>query len=372
MAPNPSCEIKDGAAAYVTAVGGVNVTPTNTIIIRLASQVGVDSWQITCATTDETSDATAVTAALTIDPLTKTATFTAPAAGKAYRFRSVVNNGIDANGVVQTSYSTTFCVYTAVSGRRVLAADETTEGSTDFGWIVYHNDMIRNFGSGGGGGGSAGFFGANFHFLTYQNGSGVGATGLNHVPTTGVVQVNRGLVVQGTAVATLANAMLINGTAATGFQMVRPVLHGPIFGGTTVFTGTDIVADGLADHKPFSVVRTTTTTDSTPVTVFAFKPRDEALTSVFVEANAVASGGAAGGAYARATAIKMDGGVGTCSDVELTRNQEFTNAGFTGLSIGTGIWIGVSGATGFVNVKGTPTGRIKFGVTVTLAETSWA
>jgi hypothetical protein len=148
MAPNPACEIKVGAAAYVTAVGGVDMTPLETIIIRLASQVDVDAWLIECITTDDTSDAGTVYASLTIDSTNKTATFTAPAdTGKAYRFRSRVNGGIDRNGVAAPSYSTTFCLYTLVDGRRVMAADESTEGDSTFGWIKWINDMIRNFGS---------------------------------------------------------------------------------------------------------------------------------------------------------------------------------------------------------------------------------
>jgi len=622
--PSPICEVKNGSDAYVTAAGGVDITPNATVIIRLASQADVDSWHISCATTDDTSDAATVSGALTIDSTNKTATFTAPAAGKAYRFRSRVNGGIDRNGVAQTSYETTFCVYTRINGRRVAAADETTETDTTFGWVKWTNDTIRSlpsgvasgtwasFGGGGGGGadGHAQFFAANNHVLFYQGGSAVGATGLNHVPTTGVLEVKRGVLVQGTAVATLANAFLVAGTGASGFRLVAPIaqgltvsggatagslnlishlsvgsapaatgemrlslnnlishkspsgadqntiwinelgdvslgretnagaaymqsaannflrapitrirnptnidlarfdierteihrrLHiytgmsvsgaatgvsvalsdflqlgtsivanagkvrlsggthdivairdnsdaadrvalstwhlgsnqhevvlgagqvavtpfdsvalwvkdtgriravvdgaeawrtasgifqtggstrlnaqgGAVLAGTAVFTGLDMVADGLTNHKPVSVVRQMSTTNATVTPIFAFKPTDEAITSVFVEINAVASGGAGAGAYARAVAIKMDGGVGTCSSLEETRNQEFTHSGvgFTGIAVGSGIWIGVSGATGFVNVKGTPTGQIRWGATITLQSTSWA
>lgn len=352
MAPNPACEVKDGAAAYVTAVGGADVTPGNTVVIRLASDVDVDSWLIEVATTDDTSDADAINGTLTIDPVAKTATFTAPAPGKAYRFRSKVNAGVDRNGVVREEYETFFGVYTRINGRRVMSFDETTETDSNFGWTKWQNDLIRSLpsgvasgtwdsmagGGGGGGGGGGQPIGVNHQFLYYNNGSAVGATGMRYSPTTMAVTIDR-----------------------------------PVLGGTTVFTGLDIVADGLADHKPVSVVRRIVLTSATPVPVFAWKPTDEAITSVFVEANAVASGGAGAGSYARAATIKVDGGVGTCTDVELTRNQEFTHSGvgFTGFAIGTGIWIGVSGATGFVNVKGTATGQIKMGVTVTLQTTSW-
>lgn len=412
--PSPLVEIKDGSAAYVTAVGGVNITPSNTIVIRLASQTDVDSWLITCITTDGVDAAGTVTASLTIDSAAKTATFTAPAAGKVYRFQSKVNGGIDRNGVAQSSYSTTFCLYTVKNGRRKVAADESTEGDSTSGWVTALNALVDALPSGvaqpsglaGGGGGNLGIFGQNFNFLTYQGGSAVGATGLDYVPTLGTINANRGINVTGTGVATLANsmlnagtaatgfrmvapfmqglmatgvatlasAMLSAGTAATGFQLVSPVMVNPIMGGTAVFTGLDMVADGLVDHKPVSVIRRLQTTDATVTPVFSFLPKDEAITQVFVEVNAVASGGAGAGSYVRAAAIKMDGGVGTCSATEVTRSQEFTHSGvgFTGVAVGSGIIIGVSGATGFVNVKGGATGSFKWGATVTYQTTSWA
>ncbi len=138
---SPLCEVKNGGAAYVTSVGGVDVTPAATIIIRLAD-ANVDSWSIQCVTTDETNVAATIQAALTIDSLNKTATFTAPVAGAALRFRSVVNSGIGPDGVVRSAYSTTFCIYTLVGGNRVVAADETTEGG-DFGWLTAVNSLVR-------------------------------------------------------------------------------------------------------------------------------------------------------------------------------------------------------------------------------------
>ncbi len=144
---SPLCEVKDGAGAYGSTTNGVNVTPANTITIRLISQAGVDSWSITCATTDELSVAATVTASLTIDTLAKTATFTAPVAGRAYRFQSRVNGGVDKNGVAQSTYTTTFGIYTLTGGGlRVHAVDETLEGGS-FGWCADINALIRSGGS---------------------------------------------------------------------------------------------------------------------------------------------------------------------------------------------------------------------------------
>jgi hypothetical protein len=142
--PSPSCQVKDGAGAYGPTTSGVDVTPANTITINLISSAGVTTWSIACITTDDLNTAATVNASLVIDSVAKTATFTAPVAGSAYRFQSTINGGIDANGVAQTSYSATFCVYTLTAGsRRVGALDETTEGGTS-GWSSSINDIIRN------------------------------------------------------------------------------------------------------------------------------------------------------------------------------------------------------------------------------------
>jgi hypothetical protein len=140
---SPAVEVKDGAGAYASTDGGVDVTPGNTITIHLIDS-SADSWSISCITTDDTSVAATVTSGLTINTVARTATFTAPVAGKAYRFRSQVNGGINGNGRADTSYTTTFCIYTLTGGRRVIAADETTEGDSTFGWIVWLNDLVRN------------------------------------------------------------------------------------------------------------------------------------------------------------------------------------------------------------------------------------
>lgn len=377
MSASPLCEIKDGSAAYVTSVGGVNVTPSNTITIRLASQTDVDSWSIQCLTTDDNSSADTVNASLVIDTVAKTATFTAPVAGRTYRFRSRVNNGLDRNGVAQPSYSTTFCLYTVKNGRRKIAADETTEGSTTYGWIVPFNALIDSVpsgsgdwenGGGGGGGGTVQLFAANNHFLSYQGGSAVGATGMDHIPTGGTVSINRGLLVGGTAVATLANAMLAGGTAATGFQLTRPVVFGAVLGATTVYTGTALAVVGNTRHKRYSEVSNLHTSNVQTTVAYAWNILNEAVTTVVAEVEGVPSGGDGGGSWVRRARIRTDGGVATMGSVESTFSDESPGPGFTGL----GVSIGVSGATGFVLVVGTPTGQIDWGFAVSRSETSWA
>jgi hypothetical protein len=143
--PSPLCQVKDGAGAYQPTTDGVDVTPGNTVTINLISSAGVILWEIACITTDDESDAATVDASLVINQPAKTATFTAPAAGRAYRFRSRINSGIDANGVAQPTYTTTFGVYTlTLEGRSVVALDETFERHSTKGWGASINDVIRN------------------------------------------------------------------------------------------------------------------------------------------------------------------------------------------------------------------------------------
>ncbi len=140
---SPTCEVKDGAAAYQSTTDGANVTPGQTVTIRLASQAGVRPWSIACVSVDDLSNAAAVNASLVIDSVAKTATFTAPVAGRAYRFQSTINQGIGADGVARDDYSVTFGVYTQVGGLRVHAVDELFESNSVQGWGADVNALIR-------------------------------------------------------------------------------------------------------------------------------------------------------------------------------------------------------------------------------------
>ena len=140
--PSPGCEVRVGSGAYQPTTNGVDVTPASTVTIRLAA-TGAQSWAISCVYTDELSDAAAINASLTINQTLKTATFVAPAEGRALIFRSLVDGGYDGNGVAQPSYATTFGIYTRISGRRVHAVNETFESDATYGYIADINSLIR-------------------------------------------------------------------------------------------------------------------------------------------------------------------------------------------------------------------------------------
>ena len=141
MTISPTCLVNSGST-----LNGVDVTELSTVNISLADLAGVKQWSIQCIGTDELHSAATINAGLTIDYVNKTASYTAPAIAdsSALIFESKVNNGIDANGVTQPSYTTTFAVYVlTASGYRVGAVNETTEGDTDFGWTAKVNTPIR-------------------------------------------------------------------------------------------------------------------------------------------------------------------------------------------------------------------------------------
>jgi hypothetical protein len=138
--PSPLCNVNGSST-----INGVNVSTPSTVTVALASPAGVGPWTLTCVGTDELNTTAAVNASLTISQVTYTATFPAPAAGSALRFQSQVNGGINSNGVVDPTLTTTLTVYALTgNGYRVCAFGETMEGSAAFGWLSTLNPMLRN------------------------------------------------------------------------------------------------------------------------------------------------------------------------------------------------------------------------------------
>lgn len=139
--PNPQCTVNG-----LITTNGVDVAGSSSVTIQLADPAGSKQWSIQCISTDDESSAAAVNASITVNQITKTATFTAPAGsvGAALIFESVVNNQLDISGKVEPTFKTRFGIFILTSvGLRVAAFDETTEGSAAFGWTKKYNDGIR-------------------------------------------------------------------------------------------------------------------------------------------------------------------------------------------------------------------------------------
>jgi len=129
----------------LSTVDGVDVTAASTVSIELIDAAGVNSWEIECISTDDSNLKATINGTLTVDNITKTAEFTAPALGSAMIWRSRVNSGRDSNGRLDPSLTTTFGIYVlSAQGNRVIAVNETTEGSASFGWVVPINLILRN------------------------------------------------------------------------------------------------------------------------------------------------------------------------------------------------------------------------------------
>ncbi len=190
--PSPVCTVADGVGSPQATTNGVDVTAAATITIALADAVGVRNWSLTLYGQDELVTAPTVT----INQVSKTATFTAPALPWSLIYKSTVNNGIDANGILQDSLSTTFkiCCLTT-GGARLAASNETTENDADYGWTSIVNEAIRNPSAGTTGvtvqeeGGSLATIGTTLNFV----GSSCTATGISSTKTitfTGLFGVN--------------------------------------------------------------------------------------------------------------------------------------------------------------------------------------
>lgn len=171
IAPSPNCLVNT-----LTTENGVDVTASTLVTIQLADTAGVSQWNISCISTDDFNLAATINTGLSIDLVTKTATFTAPATpidGSALIFQSKVNNGIDPNGVRQSSYVTTFKIAVLTStGLRIFAFDEAIENNATFGWIPTLNYMIRNYGTGTGLLAGAGLFVGGGAYNVGQNADG--------------------------------------------------------------------------------------------------------------------------------------------------------------------------------------------------------
>lgn len=141
---NPLVEVRHGANPFVPVLPGVPFVATAgaTLDIRLADTAGVVTWEIQCIDSDETSTVLPVTRNA---PPAMSATASIPAgSGKAWLFRSRVNNGKSNN---RGDPTLTFKVHVpAPNGLMVGTTNETYEGSTTHGWLGPINQAIRTAG----------------------------------------------------------------------------------------------------------------------------------------------------------------------------------------------------------------------------------
>src|SRR6266851_8153651 len=146
--PSPICLVKNGAGFFVPTINGVNVTAGATITIKLQDPSGVNVWALSCIGTDEHQVPVVITGSLTIDQVSKTATFTAPVAACALIFQSSVNNGVTPNGVLSSDYTTTFGIWVPTNiGSRLIATGQEFEGNAKYGWITQVNPIIATAGA---------------------------------------------------------------------------------------------------------------------------------------------------------------------------------------------------------------------------------
>lgn len=177
-------QVKDGSGSWQETLDGVDVTPGNTISIRLKDSTGVSDWYLRTLGTDEESTIPALTDVnpgthLVLSPTTEV-TFTVPSgvAGRAYGFHSRVD-GTDPTHVSK------FAVFTLTANSdRVGFVGMTHEGDPNFGWTQLVNKLIRNAGGGGGGGGDAtSIQGTPVAVTAPTSGQGLSFNGTDYTPT---------------------------------------------------------------------------------------------------------------------------------------------------------------------------------------------
>src|SRR5271169_553033 len=126
-----------------TTSESVKVTAGTTVTIQLNDPTGVNSYIPTCSGTDERNDAATIQASLTINNITKTATFTAPnndGYGCMMTFISLV---IGSQSTITDTAKFGIAVLTT-AGLEKFAQNETTEGNTKYGWIPKLNNLVEN------------------------------------------------------------------------------------------------------------------------------------------------------------------------------------------------------------------------------------
>lgn len=135
--PSATCTVNN-----ISSLSSVDVTPQSTVTVKLADPTGASNWTLSCVSTDDGNSSATINNTLSINSLTKTATFTSPALGSMV-FQSVVNGGRDVNGAVQANLTYSFMVCVPDNGFRYIAANETVERDKINGWTKPVNDLIR-------------------------------------------------------------------------------------------------------------------------------------------------------------------------------------------------------------------------------------
>jgi hypothetical protein len=142
MPVSPNCLIAINAGPFVGTPNGVDVSPGDTISVRLADTTDVSQWYLLVLGTDELTTAPILTGVNIVTNEVATpgtvVTFTFPNfRGRSLRFQSTTQ------GIGGPS-STTFGFYSlTLPGRRVGSIGEQREGNTNFGWIVLVNPILR-------------------------------------------------------------------------------------------------------------------------------------------------------------------------------------------------------------------------------------
>lgn len=128
-----------------STLNGIDLSPGASVTIQLIDLSGVNSWLIRCISADDLHSTTDAT--LTVNSVTKTATFTMPSDtnGMSFLFESIVNNQYDnINQVSVPAWRQTFVICArAPNGFRPIPRGEKLDYNPTNGWIKEVNTICR-------------------------------------------------------------------------------------------------------------------------------------------------------------------------------------------------------------------------------------
>lgn len=121
----------------------IDCTASQYVKIELESTAGVSSIAVTIPTADDVTLAGALPT-VTTDQATKTATFQLPATASTHIVKVLINGGVDANGTVQSAYSSQLAVHILNSASlRLMAVGEIDEASRSYGYTPKLNAALN-------------------------------------------------------------------------------------------------------------------------------------------------------------------------------------------------------------------------------------
>lgn len=133
-----------------STLNGIDVDEGDVVNISLIEDAGVNYWELDLWSSNRDIDLELVKSTLVINQITKSATFVFPSSKGIILVKSIVNSGLDKNGVSRPEYTSNFAINCRYNGLRFFAPNETYENSASHGWSDTLCELVQGSGVGGG------------------------------------------------------------------------------------------------------------------------------------------------------------------------------------------------------------------------------